>query len=141
MDCPHDIGHGVTISAPHMHATALDCLNPVIGPNARVLDVGSGSGYLSVCLARLAPNVKVIGVDVIPPIVDWSVENVKKNHADLLKSGLMVLKVADGWKGDESNAPFDAIHVGAAADGKVTTKTLFGVRYVPLVKIQEHERP
>jgi len=40
---------------------------------------------------------------------------VKKDHAELLESGRLELRVGDGWKGDPQNAPFDAIHVGAAA--------------------------
>ena len=28
----------------------------------------------------------------------------------------MTIKFGDGWKGDPENAPFDAIHVGAAAE-------------------------
>ncbi len=48
-------GYGVTISAPHMHAHALELLLPFMKkPNARILDVGSGSGYLCVCMARIA---------------------------------------------------------------------------------------
>ena len=44
-DAPQPIGHGATISAPHMHAYALDLLEPCISSEgARVLDVGSGSG-------------------------------------------------------------------------------------------------
>jgi len=34
----------------------------------------------------------------------------------MLDSGLVQLKVGDGWKGDPENGPFDAIHVGAAAE-------------------------
>jgi hypothetical protein len=43
-DCPVPIGYGQTISAPHMHATCLELLEPQLRPGARVLDVGSGSG-------------------------------------------------------------------------------------------------
>ncbi|CAM9625070.1 unnamed protein product, partial [Heterosigma akashiwo] len=46
-DRPLPIGFGATISAPHMHATALELLSEQITrPNSRVLDVGCGSGYL-----------------------------------------------------------------------------------------------
>ena len=45
---PQPIGFRATISAPHMHAHALEVLSPVIPENgARVLDVGCGSGYLT----------------------------------------------------------------------------------------------
>jgi protein-L-isoaspartate(D-aspartate) O-methyltransferase len=55
IDSPQVIGYGATISAPHMHAAALKELEPFIleKPSARILDVGSGSGYLTACLSEL----------------------------------------------------------------------------------------
>ena len=41
-DTPLPIGYEQTISAPHMHATALELLGRQLRPGARVLDVGSG---------------------------------------------------------------------------------------------------
>ena len=43
-DNPLPLGLGATISAPHMHAYALDWLAPVITETSKILDVGSGSG-------------------------------------------------------------------------------------------------
>jgi len=118
MDNPNPIGHGQTISAPHMHAMCLELLeNHVVKPGAKVMDVGSGSGYLSACLGEMVgKDGKVVGIDVVPNLVDWATENIKKHHADLLSSGKVTIKLGDGWKGDPDNAPFDAIHVGAAAE-------------------------
>jgi protein-L-isoaspartate(D-aspartate) O-methyltransferase len=48
-DAPQGIGHNVTISAPHMHAMCLEALSAQLTPGARALDVGSGTGYLTVC--------------------------------------------------------------------------------------------
>jgi len=47
------IGYGVTISAPHMHAQALEVLSDQLVEGAKVLDVGSGSGYLTACFAHM----------------------------------------------------------------------------------------
>ncbi|CAM9769555.1 unnamed protein product [Phaeothamnion confervicola] len=53
-DSPQPIGHHATISAPHMHAHALELLADVLpATGARVLDVGCGSGVLLAMLARL----------------------------------------------------------------------------------------
>ena len=46
-DSPQSIGHGATISAPHMHAAAAEALEEFCRPGGRVLDVGSGSGYFT----------------------------------------------------------------------------------------------
>jgi protein-L-isoaspartate(D-aspartate) O-methyltransferase len=51
MDAPQGIGYGVTISAPHMHAHALELLKDKLMHGDRALDVGSGSGYLTACMA------------------------------------------------------------------------------------------
>ena len=36
-----------------MHAYALEHLEPFIRPGSHVLDVGSGSGYLTACMAEM----------------------------------------------------------------------------------------
>src|ERR1700759_3413439 len=52
-DSPQPIGYAATISAPHMHAHAVEALLPSIekrlktGEDLHILDVGSGSGYLT----------------------------------------------------------------------------------------------
>lgn len=64
MDAPQGIGYGVTISAPHMHAHALELLKDHLVPGERALDVGSGSGYLTACMAiMLGENGSVIKVN------------------------------------------------------------------------------
>ena len=45
-DNPQYIDCNATISAPHMHAYALEYLSNYLTPSCHVLDVGSGSGYL-----------------------------------------------------------------------------------------------
>jgi len=43
-------------------------------------------------------------------------KELKKKHSNLLDEKIVTIKYGDGWKGDPKNAPFDAIHVGAAAE-------------------------
>jgi len=99
-----------------MHAMALEELAPYLtGDGCKVLDVGCGSGYLSSCFFRLIHerNGKVYGVDYLEPLVELSRTNISKDDPRMLQS--IHLETGDGWKGLESFAPFDAIHVGAAA--------------------------
>ena len=54
---------------------------------AKVLDVGSGSGYLSACFARLVGRAgKVIAVEHIPELCKLGKENVKRDDSDLLQT-------------------------------------------------------
>lgn len=80
-DSPQPIGYGATISAPHMHASACEALLPHLGPGAKVLDIGSGSGYLTAVLANLVgPSGTVIGIDHIQPLVTLALSNMKKSE-------------------------------------------------------------
>lgn len=111
-----EAGFQATISAPHMHAYALELLFDQLHEGAKALDVGSGSGILTACFARMVgQNGKVIGIDHIKELVDDSINNVKKDDPMLLTSGRVRLVVGDGRMGYAEEAPYDAIHVGAAA--------------------------
>jgi len=116
-DSPQPIGFGVTISAPHMHAMCLEALKDHLMPGMKGLDIGSGSGYLTACMGILIGETgKAVGIDHIPELVQQSIENVRSDNPQLLENGSVILKVSDGFKGYESEAPYDAIHVGAAAE-------------------------
>ncbi|KAK4898206.1 hypothetical protein LTR27_004213 [Elasticomyces elasticus] len=119
-DSPQTIGHRATISAPHMHAAACESLLPYLRPGAHVLDIGSGSGYLTHVLAELVkPGGKVVGVEHIQPLVEMGTANTRKSAEgrDLMDNGGIRYVKADGRLGWPLDAPYDAIHVGAAAAG------------------------
>ncbi|KAJ3295685.1 Protein-L-isoaspartate(D-aspartate) O-methyltransferase [Borealophlyctis nickersoniae] len=99
-----------------MHAHALEVLEPFLKPGNKALDVGSGSGYLTACMAHMVkPDGKVIGIEHIPELVNKSKLNVGKGDKELLENGTVELVVGDGREGFPREAPYDAIHVGAAA--------------------------
>eukprot|EP01083_Nonionella_stella_P018246 50899_1 len=119
-DRPQTIGFGATISAPHMHAEALEDLYDHLQPGCTALDVGSGSGYLTACMACMVGDKgKVIGIEHIKELHELSIKNISKNHGNLLKSGNLELVVGDGRKGYEKGGPYDCIHVGATAQPEV----------------------
>uniref|UniRef100_A0A0D9XAT2 Protein-L-isoaspartate O-methyltransferase n=1 Tax=Leersia perrieri TaxID=77586 RepID=A0A0D9XAT2_9ORYZ len=116
-DSPMPIGYNATISAPHMHASCLELLEKLLQPGMRALDVGSGTGYLTACFALMVgPEGRVVGVEHIPELVASSIENIKKSAAaPQLSDGSLNIHIADGREGWPELAPYDAIHVGAAA--------------------------
>lgn len=126
LDSAQPIGYRATISAPHMHAVALECLrehlNKTGGGNVAALDVGSGSGYLTACMARMiGPEGYVVGIEHIPELVEKSRKNLDKDDKNLQQSGRVTIVQGDGRQGydpkDDRTLLYDAIHVGAAADG------------------------
>ena len=101
-----------------MHASACETLLPHLHPGAAVLDIGSGSGYLTAVLANLVgPTGTVIGIDHIQPLVTMAETNMTKSEEgrQMLDSGQVKFVKGDGRKGWAEGAPYDAIHVGAAA--------------------------
>ena len=60
----------------------------------RALDVGCGSGYLAAVMARMVGiEGQVVAIDYLSPLVALSLENVRKEDADLLDSVLAALGV------------------------------------------------
>lgn len=100
------LGHGQTISRPAVHALSLSLAE--LEGDERVLEVGTGSGFQTALLARLAGTV-------------YSVERVealaRRARERLAALGVddVVLKIGDGSRGWPDEAPFDAVLVGAAA--------------------------
>ncbi|OZJ05828.1 hypothetical protein BZG36_00941 [Bifiguratus adelaidae] len=115
-DSPQSIGYGATISAPHMHAYALESLKDYLKPGMKALDIGSGSGYLTSCMAAMVgPEGRVVGIDHIEELVEQATNNVRRDRPDYLDSGRIHFVTGDGRKGYREEAPYDCIHVGAAA--------------------------
>jgi protein-L-isoaspartate(D-aspartate) O-methyltransferase len=111
-DIPLSIGHGQTISQPLTVAFMLELLSPCLGD--KVLDIGSGSGWTAALLAEIVgPQGKVFAVERILELKEFGENNVKKYN--FIKSERVKFIQGNGTKGLVSEAPFDCIHVGAAA--------------------------
>ena len=100
------IGHGQTISQPFMVATICAALE--LGPDARVLDVGTGSGYQAAVLAEIAAE--VVTIERVPELADRARETLARAGYDGVE-----VRVGDGTLGVPERAPFDGIAVAAAA--------------------------
>lgn len=109
-----------------MHVSAVESLLPFLKPGSRVLDVGSGSGYLTAVIAELVCNGedgKVVGLEHIRELKEFGEKNLGKSEKgkSLLESAKVEFVEGDGrkgWvdgKGGETRELWDAIHVGAAA--------------------------
>jgi protein-L-isoaspartate(D-aspartate) O-methyltransferase len=106
-DRPLPIGFGQTISQPFVVAYMTEWLR--LSGRERVLEVGTGSGYQTAVLARLAAE--VFSIEIIAPLAERA--------RDVLLGTLGLrnvhLRVGDGAAGWEEAAPFDRIVVTAAA--------------------------
>src|SRR5688572_12228325 len=100
------IGHGQMISQPYMVALMTQRLD--LRPEHRVLELGTGSGYQTAILCRLAGE--VYSVERVKPLLDAAFERV-------LALGLrnVHFRHGDGTLGWPEAAPFDRILVTAGA--------------------------
>ena len=163
-DQPAPIGFGQTISQPFIVALMTDLLD--IGPDHKVLEIGTGSGYQAAVLSPLVAE--VYSVEIIPELGERATGVLQR-----LGFANVRTKVADGYYGWPEAAPFDGIVVTAAAsqippplveqlkpggrmvipvggayfaqqlmlvekgaDGKVTTRQLLPVQFVPFTRAE-----
>lgn len=105
-DHPLPIGDGQTISQPYIVARMLESLE--LAPTDKVLEVGTGSGYVTALLAEL--SAQVFSIERHPALA----ENARQLLAALGYTNVRVF-TGDGTLGLPAIAPFDAIMVSAAA--------------------------
>jgi len=102
------IGHGQTISQPYIVASMTAALEPEAG--ARVLEVGTGSGYQAAVLA--ACGMEVFSIERIPELREEARRALERaGYVERVR-----LRLGDGSKGWPEEAPFDRILVTAAAE-------------------------
>jgi protein-L-isoaspartate(D-aspartate) O-methyltransferase len=99
------IGHDQTISQPWVVAAIAQALR--LTASDRVLEIGTGSGYSTAVLARLAAE--VTSVERVPELADDArarLQELGVDNADVI--------CADGSRGYDPGAPYDAIAIHAA---------------------------
>lgn len=107
-DAAQPIGSGQTISQPSIHAMYLDVLQ--LTGKERVLEIGTGSGFQTALLARLAAQ--VFTIERVPALMDRAKEVLRSLHVNNVS-----YLVGDGTIGWREYAPYDAILVGAGSPG------------------------
>ena len=106
-DRPLPIGYRQTISQPYVVAYMTQALQ--LAPGARVLEIGTGSGYQTAVLAELADT--VYSIEIVPPLAARAAATLAELGYDNVR-----LREGDGYAGWPEAAPFDAIMVTAAPD-------------------------
>ena len=106
-DHPLPIGHGQTISQPFVVAYMTERLR--LAGDERVLEVGTGSGYQTAILARLAEE--VFSIEIVPELA----ARAREVLLGTLGLANVRLRTGDGALGWPEEAPFDRIMVTAAA--------------------------
>ena len=98
------LGHGAVMFKPALEGRLLQAL--ALRPSDHVLEVGTGSGYVSACLSRLAAS--VVSVEIVPELAESAQANLKAHGVNnvLLHTG----DASQGW----GSQRYDAIAVGAS---------------------------
>lgn len=105
-DYPLPIGENQTISQPYIVALMLEAME-LRGPE-KVLEIGTGSGYMTALLCLLAEWVYTIErVQSLADTARWRLRELGYNNA--------FIRVGDGTLGWEEESPFDAIVVSAGS--------------------------
>lgn len=100
------IGHGQTISQPFMVALMTEAI--AAGHDDRVLEIGTGSGYQTAILAKLAKRIYTI--ERIPVLMQEAKQRLRQMGIDNVE-----YRAGDGTLGWPEDAPFDRILIAAAA--------------------------
>jgi protein-L-isoaspartate(D-aspartate) O-methyltransferase len=157
-DHPLPIAGNQTISQPYIVALMTELAD--LTPNEKVLEIGTGSGYQSAVLSRLAGQ--VYSIEIVPELARASADRLRQHGYTNV-----TVREGDGYRGWPEHAPFDAILVTAAPDripqplldqlapggrmvipvgsffqelkvlskdkdGKITEKDILPVRFVPM---------
>ncbi len=104
-DGPVPIPHDQVTTQPSLSAAMIAALR--LAGTEQVLEVGTGYGYQTALLARLAA--RVVSIEIWPDLAKRAQRNLAAQGV-----GNVVILAGDGTEGAPEHAPFDAIVVSAA---------------------------
>jgi len=96
---------GEVMLSPKLEARMLQELG--VRPQDKVLEIGTGSGYVTALIARLANH--VVSVEIVPEFTERAQGKLQSTGV-----GNVTLELGDGANGWEQAAPFDAILLTAS---------------------------
>lgn len=96
------IGGGQSMLAPKVVGRMLQELNP--GPDDRALEIGTGTGYVTACLARLAD--RVLSLEIDPGLADQA-----RRTLEQMDLGRFAIREGDALAGPIDGGPFEVIAV------------------------------
>lgn len=105
-DCPLQIGEGQTISQPYIVAEMTQALR--LSGTEKVLEIGTGSGYQTAILCRLAGE--VVTVERIASLLEKARKVLMEPYTENVR-----FRIGDGTMGVPEEAPFHRIIVTAAS--------------------------
>jgi protein-L-isoaspartate(D-aspartate) O-methyltransferase len=94
------LGHGEVMLAPKLEARMLQELH--VMPGDRILEIGTGSGYMTALLARLGNH--VFSVEIVPELKAFAERNLAREN--ILN---VTLELGDGARGWSRHAPYDVV--------------------------------
>jgi protein-L-isoaspartate(D-aspartate) O-methyltransferase len=104
-DAEIPLGHGATMFAPKIEAHALQALQ--LKRHEKVLEIGTGSGYMAALLAAHAE--RVWSLEIVPELAALARDNLARHGVSNV-----TVEPGDGIAGLPVHAPYDAIMVSAA---------------------------
>jgi protein-L-isoaspartate(D-aspartate) O-methyltransferase len=96
------LGHGQVMMQPMVEARLLQALE--IGPKDRILEIGTGSGWMTWLLAQLGRE--VVSVELVPELHQSAAARLAAHGV-----GNVTLELGDGARGWPNQAPYDVILV------------------------------
>jgi protein-L-isoaspartate(D-aspartate) O-methyltransferase len=106
-DIPLPIGLAQTISQPYTIAFMLNLLELENKENLKILEIGSGSGYVLALINEISKNSGIYGVEIIKSLAESSKLRLKNNKNIKIIHG-------NGSRGLEEYAPYDRILISAS---------------------------
>lgn len=134
VDTPLPIGHGQVTTQPSLSAQMIEALQ--LAGTERVLEIGTGYGFQTALLVRLAAE--VVSIERLPDISEQARRNLAAQHVDNVR-----LLVGDGSLGVPEASPFDGILVAAAypeVPGPLAQQLRTGGRLVQPIGSGGHEQ-